>query len=210
MKTQRLNIRWIRFWMAALSAGALAGEGCSSDGRRMSGEDAGGSTGEDAGGSTGEDAGGSTSEDAGGSTSEGGAAGSTSDPGATEVEWSSVAGGSLPGGDGSGTPCGDVEAVLLHDQAELDQWTSDHGIAHRESMYFVDWTTELLLGAVTQCSTSSHVVNGGDLATDGGGGLTAEFTLTHVVPSFAVSTTVWALFSVEGRAWTGVSATTIE
>jgi hypothetical protein len=227
MNIHRLNTKWIRFWMAALSAGALACEGSSSDagppGAGGSGgtggspsEFAGGSGG--TGGSASGGGAGSPSDGTGGSagggeagSASGGEAGSPSDgdPGDTDVEWLSVAGGSFPGGDGTATPCDDVEAVLLHDQAELDQWAIDQGIG-ADLEFIVDWSTETALGAVTLCSTSGHVLDGGDLTHDGSGGLTAEFTVTDVLPTFGVSTTVWRVFSVEGRTWTGVSATTIE
>jgi hypothetical protein len=216
MKTQRSNIKWIRFWMVALSVGALACEGGSSDaGQPMAG--AGGTSGGDGGSSSGGDGGSSSGGEGGsssggeGGSSSGGEGGSSSGgaPGDTDVEWLGVASGSFPGGDDSGTPCGDVEAVLLHDQADLDQWASDQGIA-ADLQFIVDWTKETALGAVTLCSTSGHVLEGGDLAHDGSGGLTAEFTVTDLVPSFGVSTTAWSVFSVEARAWTGVSATTIE
>ncbi len=220
MKTQRSNSKWIGFWMAALSAGALACESGSSDaGRPMAG--AGGSSGS-SGGSPSEGVGGSggtgaspsggqggTPNGGQGGTPSGGQGGTPSD-GGMDVEWHSVAMGSFPGGDGTATPCDDVQAVLLHDKAELDQWAIDQGIGGLESESIVDWTTETALGAVTLCSTSGHALDGGDLTHDGSGELTAEFTVTDSGPTFGVSTTVWSVFSVEGRTWTGVSATTIE
>jgi hypothetical protein len=235
MKTQGLSVKWIRFCMLTLSAGALSCAGDPSrrqvdDGQLVAGaggasepaggldesaggnpsESAGGSPNESAGGSPNESAGGNPSESAGGSPNESaGGSPSDTDPSDTAVEWDGAASGSFPGGDGSGMPCGDLEAALLHDQAELDQWAIDQGIA-ASLEFIVDWTRQTAVGVVTQCSSTGHVITGGDLVHDGSGWLKANFTVIHVVPSFAAPTVAWAVFDVDGRAWTGVSATTIE
>lgn len=238
MKTQRLSIRWLGLWMAALSACALAcgssdqtrtdsdggesasGAGGASDAEGgtpsnpdegTAGDPQGGSAGVAEGGTSSNPEGGTPSNPEGGSAPLGGSdatAGGPSNPDPEVVDWLAVAGGTFPGGDGSGSPCSDVEAELLHDQDELDQWGAALEVNNLE--FIVDWTTKVAIGTVSRCSTSGHVIEGGDLTHDGTGQLDAEFTVTNLDPSFAVPTTVWSVFAVDGRTWTSVSATTTD